>query len=350
MHGLLQPFLLQRTLHLLQRRSYVSTRLAFIEYTQGGATNVGGHQKKNNNKKDIKAAIKYNNSRSQPKQQTTWKNKSSRSKQVVYTTTKQEDGHFHCDCPGFRFRKSCKHVDVARQKLVKESLVERDVASKNSSKSAQNEMLVVGIDEAGAGPVLGPMVFCAVVLSRGVEAILKAEGVRDSKDVPASKRELLRNRVVEEATEYDLIVVDAADIDRRRSKGESMNKIKVQAVSDLLHGLQSNPDTAYIDAFDGIATKHDDEFRKQLIGKGPKNTIVVSEHRADSRYTVVGAASLIAKTKRDSMMRQLEKGEGVTLGSGYPSDPKTLNYLAQCNGIFPSFVRQSWKTVDRFRV
>ncbi len=40
----------------------------------------------------------------------------------------------------------------------------------------------------------------------------------------------------------------------------------------------------------------------------------------------------------------------MTLGSGYPSDPKTLNYLAQCNGIFPTFVRQSWKTVDRFRV
>jgi ribonuclease HII len=345
--GLLQPFLLQRTVLLLQRRSFVSTRLTFVEFTQGGASNVGGHSRpqfstKKNKQKKIKV----------------WKNESSRSKQVVYATTQHANGDFHCDCPGFRFRKSCKHVDVARQSNVKESLAERVQVLKKAPTGGsgdnfdlnRKDMLVVGIDEAGAGPVLGPMVFCAVVLSRGVEAALKAEGVRDSKDVPPSKRELLRNRVVEEAIEYDLVVVDAADIDRRRKKGESMNMIKVRAVSDLLLGLRSNPSTAYIDAFDGIATKHDDVFQKQLVGKGPNETIIVSEHRADSRYTVVGAASLIAKTERDSMMRELEKGEGVALGSGYPADPKTLAYLAQCNGTFPTFVRQSWKTVDRFRV
>ena len=76
-----------------------------------------------------------------------------------------------------------------------------------------------------------------------------------------------------------------------------------------------------------------------------------SEHRADAKYCVVGAASMIAKTMRDQAMRDIEAeiGDWVELGSGYPSDPKTIAYLESCGGLFPKFVRQSWKTVDRFR-
>lgn len=124
----------------------------------------------------------------------------------------------------------------------------------------------------------------------------------------------------------------------------------MQAVNDLLSNLKSNKvSTAFIDAFDNIATKHDASFQESLLGSGNKETLVVSEHRADSKYTVVGAASLIAKTTRDRLIEDIETENCIKLGSGYPSDPKTLNFLKECNGAFPKFVRQSWKTVDRFR-
>jgi|TARA_B110000091_G_C13552129_1_gene364854 ribonuclease HII len=82
---------------------------------------------------------------------------------------------------------------------------------------------------------------------------------------------------------------------------------------------------------------------------GNQNTLIVSEHRADSTYTVVGAASLIAKTERDRLIAEMEQEHQIVIGSGYPSDPKTLKYLKTCKGVFPDFVRQSWKTVDRFK-
>ena len=87
------------------------------------------------------------------------------------------------------------------------------------------------------------------------------------------------------------------------------------------------------------------------IPAAAKLPTLVSEHRADATYCVVGAASLIAKTTRDQAMRDIEDeiGDGTKLGTGYPSDPKTLAYLEACGGEFPQFVRQSWKTVDRFR-
>jgi hypothetical protein len=100
------------------------------------------------------------------------------------------------------------------------------------------------------------MIFCAVVLSKDVEQHLKQQGVKDSKDVPPKKRGLLREVIMEECIEYNTIVVHAQDIDRRRKGGESMNDIKVQAVSDLLSNIQTNEvTTAYIDAFDNVGKR-----------------------------------------------------------------------------------------------
>jgi ribonuclease HII len=325
---------------LLQRRQFTSTANSTrIEFTQGGAQNCG----------DLPAYL--------PPQ--IWTSKSSTSKNVTYTTKRNEREQYHCDCPGFRYRKNCRHVDVARQSTVQIELQRRETngitalnGDGDDADGATSSLtsLVVGIDEAGAGPVLGPMVFCAVVLSKRTENLLKQEGVKDSKDVPPKKRHLLRQLILEAAVEYETVVVEAQDIDRRRANGESMNAIKVHSVNTLLKSLRAKPTTAYVDAFDNIATKHNASFQASLKEAGCDNTIVVSEHRADSKYTVVGAASLIAKTERDDRIRAMEKEQGTPLGSGYPSDPKTLAFLAKCKGTFPEFVRQSWKTVDRFRV
>ena len=332
---MLQPYLKTILLNTLRRRlcrQTSTTTPSLITFTQGGQSQIGSH------------------SMSPSK---TWSNISKSSKNVIYTTARNSDGLYSCDCPGFRFRKNCRHVDIAKQSSIQDVMQQQNETKANQNISKKNDLdseLVIGIDEAGAGPVLGPMVFGAVVVSKGTERIFKQQGVRDSKDVPPKQRDVLRALIMKTAVEYETVIIEANEIDERRSKGESMNAIKVKAVSTLLSNLNSKPAVAYIDAFDNIATKHDVTFEKSLKEAGCNETIIISEHRADSKYTVVGAASLIAKTERDERMQTFEQQVGITLGSGYPSDPKTLNYLKNCKGIFPTFVRNSWKTVDRFRV
>jgi hypothetical protein len=178
----------------LHHSKYSTTSVGCIEFTQGGTNKVGSHF-------------------IQPE---TWKNPSSSSKNVIYTTQRSVDNQYTCDCPGFRFRKSCRHVENAKRAAVQ-----------NAATALPSSSLVLGIDEAGAGPVIGPMIFCAVVVSKEIEEMLKSEGVKDSKDVPPKKREILRKLVLESCHEYHTIVVHASDIDQRRKDGESMNQIKV---------------------------------------------------------------------------------------------------------------------------
>ena len=167
-----------------------------------------------------------------------------------------------------------------------------------------------------------------------------------------------------------------------------MNAIKMASIKAVLKeaaaaaAAAQNPlGTVYVDAFDTVATKHDEVFMAGISegleemggglrgGSGSESKArgdpietgdalvsaalprIVSEHRADAKYCVVGAASLIAKTLRDQAVRDIEDGldDGTELGTGYPADPKTVAYLKGCGGEFPEFVRQSWKTVDRYR-
>jgi ribonuclease HII len=76
-------------------------------------------------------------------------------------------------------------------------------------------------------------------------------------------------------------------------------------------------------------------------------------HQADAIYPVVSAASIIAKVRRDELIEELKKELGIDFGSGYPSDPKTKEFLIKWgkkhSGKFPEIVRQSWQTVENIR-
>jgi len=250
---------------LVHRRTYSSSNPTAIEFTQGGPASLGSH------------VLQPETIQSEPT--TTWANVCPTSNELLYTTTFTDQHQYSCDCPEFQLQQhTCRHVDHAKQSIIQMKLnaqqeeldaqqEELDVRRAElthadtilleaATNPATSSSLVVGIDEAGAGPVIGPMIFCAVVLSKDVEQHLKQQGVKDSKDVPPKKRGLLREVIMEECIEYNTIVVHAQDIDRRRKGGESMNDIKVQAVSDLLSNIQTNEvTTAYIDAFDNVGKR-----------------------------------------------------------------------------------------------
>ena len=88
----------------------------------------------------------------------------------------------------------------------------------------------------------------------------------------------------------------------------------------------------------------------EVIGKrlsfSPK---IVAEHKADSKYIPVAAASILAKVTRDRAIEKLKEAYGE-IGSGYPSDPITRRFLEEYykkHGVFPPIVRKSWKTLEK---
>uniref|UniRef100_A0A914IAU9 Ribonuclease n=1 Tax=Globodera rostochiensis TaxID=31243 RepID=A0A914IAU9_GLORO len=220
----------------------------------------------------------------------------------------------------------------------------------------------MGIDEAGRGPVLGPMVYgCAIVRADDV-AKLETIGVDDSKALTDSKRrrifELMRQKSEsdEKLLTYSVRVVHPRTISaqmQRRVK-QSLNEIShLCAVALIERALQRGIclSEVYVD----LVGNKEEVYQAFLNERFPSLKIIVSK-KADSIFRIVGAASIVAKVTRDDKLAEWvfeERGfiapeEGI--GSGYPADPLTKKFIrTMVDPVFgyPSLVRFSWKTVER---
>ena len=220
---------------------------------------------------------------------------------------------------------------------------------------------VIGVDEAGRGPVLGPLVVAGVISDD--QEVLRGWGVRDSKMLSPGRRDELAERI-RGACDVEIVGISAATIDSLR-KTMTLNEIEVDAFHQAITGIlgrnrsendenQKKPPTIILDAAD----VKEDRFGTDIHGKlmtsfGANYSIppIISKHRADDIFPVVSAASIIAKTHRDEVIEAL-KTEYGDIGSGYPSDPKTKKYLIwlfKSGKPTPPFVRQSWETVKRLK-
>jgi ribonuclease HII len=197
---------------------------------------------------------------------------------------------------------------------------------------------IVGIDEAGKGPVIGPLVVCGFAISReDLEDLIKL-GIRDSKKLSKNKRKELSG-LLSKKGECEIIMIQPEDLDKLMSK-KTINEILYESYEELIDKLK--PEIVYVDSPD----VKPDRLKKRLEKKGIE---VIAEHKADEKYPVVAAASIIAKVARDKEVEKLKKIFG-DFGSGYASDGKTREFLKnylEKNGCFPSCVRKSWKTLDR---
>ncbi|ADC47688.1 ribonuclease HII RnhB [Methanobrevibacter ruminantium M1] len=210
-------------------------------------------------------------------------------------------------------------------------------------------MNTLGLDEAGRGPVLGPMVVAGIVIPEKKEKIIERMGVKDSKRITPKRRAVLYRKLTR-MFDYETVEISAKDIDLLRAKGVNLNQIEKLAMMRIIAKLKA--DTIIIDSLD-IKEGRLEEEMQNFVGEGSK---VIAEHKADDKYIVVGAASIIAKTKRDEIINQINKeyirstGNKDGIGSGYPSDPKTKNFLKNYKyDEMPDFVRRSWGTVQRIK-
>jgi ribonuclease HII len=201
--------------------------------------------------------------------------------------------------------------------------------------------MLVGIDEAGRGPVLGPLVVCAVGVSHQNIQYLESLHLRDSKKYTPTKREELEKKIVSIAN-IAYAEITARDIDTKMSC-MSLNDIEAELFAQLLQKFQG-ASKIYVDACDVNAARFGKKIC-QLAGV-PQ---VVSEHKADDNYPIVSAASIAAKVRRDKRIEELKQVYG-DFGSGYCSDEKTIAYLKKYiaqNGRLPGIARSSWVTAKR---
>jgi ribonuclease HII len=204
--------------------------------------------------------------------------------------------------------------------------------------------MICGVDESGRGPVIGPLVVAGVLVENDAELV--HIGACDSKQLTPKKREQLAPLIKEAAAKYDIIVLPAADIDDLR-KTMTLNELEVYVFSRVIQHLE--PDVCYVDAADVNEVR----FGRDILAQLPKKPTMVSKHKADDIYPIVGAASILAKTTRDEHIRQIahefEQKLQLPLGSGYPADPITQRFLKawlDTYGDLPPHVRRSWETAQ----
>lgn len=207
-----------------------------------------------------------------------------------------------------------------------------------------DKVLVAGIDEAGRGAVMGPLVIAGVCADERTANSLKKIGVKDSKLLAPKRREELAKRIEDMVKDIAVIKVGPCKIDSHRKGGVNLNQIEGMKMADITNFL--SPHRVYIDAPDRNIEKFT-RFVQKMLREEPRPEIIM-EHKADLRYPIVSAASIIAKVERDSEIDKLREEHGE-IGSGYPSDDVTTAWLKNhmdLNGKFPDFVRRTWMTAE----
>jgi len=205
---------------------------------------------------------------------------------------------------------------------------------------------IAGVDDAGRGCVIGPLVVAGVLMPEDKLKLLEQIGVRDSKELTPKRRERLAEEIRKIAEKIKVVKVPPSEVDRivfRGVKYRRLNWLEAKVMAQVISELK--PEIAYVDASDVL----EERFKEQILEEIPAGIEVVSEHDADAKYPIVSAASIIAKTERDKEIQKLRMKYG-DFGSGYPSDPKTREFLLKClreRGKYPDCVRKSWKTLRR---
>ncbi|KAJ1610259.1 hypothetical protein OJ253_1285 [Cryptosporidium canis] len=236
--------------------------------------------------------------------------------------------------------------------------------------------VILGIDEAGRGPVLGPMVYACLFYPKENEDLLRNINIDDSKKLSAHNRDKINDKIRKLSDKFGwrihVMSAEYLSCEMHRRKKHNLNEIShLAAISkskcfsssvfillDLIkHVISSgvNVTEVYIDT-----VGPPDSYKSKLLSIFPNIHITVKP-KADSLYPSVSGASILAKVKRDTLLSDwrcsstgiynfgANRTGSFEQGSGYPGDPKTKEFLRQVFDPvfgFPSIVRFSWSTAS----
>lgn|GEM_PF-106015 len=204
---------------------------------------------------------------------------------------------------------------------------------------------IAGVDEAGRGSVIGPLVVCAVAIDATKISMLKEIGVRDSKLLSATVRDRLYDKIINIVDGYAICIAEPKVIDAYVNRN-ALNMLEAKMFAQVI--AEVKPSLAYIDACDINPARFTKVIASSLSSyyKLQFTTMLSASHKADKRNVLVSAASIIAKVTRDKAIERLKSIHG-DFGSGYPSDAKTIRFINHMlsKGITLECIRYSWKPV-----
>ncbi len=197
---------------------------------------------------------------------------------------------------------------------------------------------IAGIEEAGRGPVIGPMVMAIISCSKDEIPV----GVDDSKKLSRKRREILFDELIK--LDHFFEIISPLKIDEALFSSETnLNWLEADIGGKLLNKMNDKcfVDEAIFDCPSPNIEAFTERVEKQVKNKKTK---VICEHKADLNYKIVGAASIIAKVVRDREIDKIKEKIGHDFGSGYPSDPKTIAFIKKYYLKFSPIFRKSWST------
>ncbi|MGC8533272.1 MAG: ribonuclease HII [Candidatus Parvarchaeum sp.] len=206
-------------------------------------------------------------------------------------------------------------------------------------------MITIGIDEAGRGPLIGPMIIAGIGFNDEVAKKFKLMGVKDSKMLSIKRIYLLEREIIKTSNNFKVIKLSAEQIDNRFADGKNLNYLELDNMAEIANSLEGQ--TVIVDSPSRNTTKIREYLMKKI-----KDKKVIAENYADKNHVEVSAASIIAKANREREVEKIKKGLGYDFGSGYPSDPKTMQFIKIIteNGRitqepYKRFIRKTWSTV-----
>ncbi len=207
-------------------------------------------------------------------------------------------------------------------------------------------MFKLGIDDAGRGPVIGPMILAGCLMDEKTETKLKRLGVKDSKKLTQKRREFLEKIIKEKSETFEVVIISPREIDSRNKDGTKLNELEAIASARIINKINKGfkKINVIVDCPSPVIIKWQNFLKTKI--KNLSNLEISCEHKADKNHVSVSAASVLAKCVREREMAKLKEKYGREIGSGYSSDPLTQKFLEkhaikhQDEGIF----RRTWIT------
>ncbi len=206
--------------------------------------------------------------------------------------------------------------------------------------------LILGIDDAGRGPVIGPMVLAGCLIDEKTARKFKRLGIKDSKELTQKRREHFENIIKEKAETFEIALAYPSEIDGKHYDGVNLNALEAIKTAEIINKINKGfkKIKVIIDCPSVSIIKWRDFLKTKI--KNLSNLEIICEHKADKNYISVSAASILAKCVREKEMSLLKEKYGNGIGSGYCHDPITRKFLDEHfkkykkDGIF----RKTWQT------
>ncbi len=212
-------------------------------------------------------------------------------------------------------------------------------------------MLILGIDDAARGPVLGPMILAGVLVDKTQESKLTGNGVKDSKLMLHSTRIKVSKYIKENSLMHHIIKIYPDEIDSSLNGGTNLNTLEAKKMAEIVNTIntgkyQKEKIKVIIDCPSTNIKAW--QIKLESFIEHKENLEISCEHKADFNHPSVGAASILAKVMREEEVEKIKEKykEYGNSGSGYPSDPFTVEFLKKNgaklrdSGIF----RKTWAT------